>query len=566
MIDTDLTGFFPTKSARHNISRYLLRIVVTALAAMALIAVGLVVWSMTAQRKFAEAEMSLTVKAIATALDQQLLITTSALEGLAAAMAVDGDPERLYQIAQAIKDKHPYWSHVTLRNADGSVVFSTAFPYGTSMKAADITSEITRAIDTGRPQISRLLYGPIAGAHVAAVLVPAQARDGKRYALVAVVTASKWETLLQNQMIPDGWVAGIIDQNGVVVARTRAATESVGKPAPEWVQEAIVTASSGHANGPALEGEPLSLVFSRSTIADWAVAFAAPDSLFEVPRRHSMWVAIIASALALGGASLLVLRYARRLSRSITELVQVAEAMRTPGEGLPPPPPNDFEELSNVYNTMQSTNSLLRRAEEHRIMSMRELQHRVKNDLQSISSLLVLEGSQAKSEETFRIIDEMHGRIEALRLVHARLYEANQVSTVDLGGYLRDLCTNAVNIHGVGGMITIQFCISEVCVDHNTAVSLGLIANEFITNSTKHAFPEGIGEIMLELDASCPEKIHMRLADDGVGLPAQRTRNSGIRLIEMLAQQVDAELAWTTGNGTSLSLSFQIPCMADNGP
>lgn len=566
MIDTDLTAFFPTKSARHNISRYLLRIVVTALAAMALIAVGLVVWSMTAQRKFAEAEMSLTVKAIATALDQQLLITTSALEGLAAAMAVDGDPERLYQIAQAVKDKHPYWSHVTLRNADGSVVFSTAFPYGTAVKAADVTSEIAKAIDTGRPQISRLLYGPIAGAHVAAVLVPAQAIDGKRYALVAVVTASKWETLLRNQMMPDGWVAGIIDQNGVVVARTRAATQSVGKPAPAWVQEAIVKTSSGQATGPALEGEPLSLVFSRSTIADWAVAFAAPDSLFEVPRRHSMWVAIIASALALGGASLLVLRYARRLSRSITELVQVAEAMRTPGEGLPPPPPNNFEELSTVYKTMQSTNSLLRRAEEHRIMSMRELQHRVKNDLQSISSLLVLEGSQAKSEETFRIIDEMHGRIEALRLVHARLYEANQVSTIELGGYLRDLCTNAVNIHGIGGMITIQFFISEVYVDHNTAVSLGLIANEFITNSTKHAFPKGIGEIVLELDTPWPEKIHMRLADDGVGLPPERTRNSGIRLIEMLAQQVDAELAWTTGNGTSLSLSFQFPCMAENGP
>jgi len=115
-------------------------------------------------------------------------------------------------------------------------------------------------------------------------------------------------------------------------------------------------------------------------------------------------------------------------------------------------------------------------------------------------------------------------------------------------------------------MVTVKFIITEVYVDHNTAVSLGLIANEFITNSTKHAFPKGIGEIVLELDTPWPEKIHMRLADDGVGLPLERTRNSGIRLIEMLAQQVDAELAWTTGNGTSLSLSFQIPCMAVNGP
>ncbi|MBB3264900.1 two-component sensor histidine kinase [Azospirillum sp. OGB3] len=543
--------------ARRNISRHLLSVVVTAMAAMAAIAISLVAWNLATQRRFAAAEMAITVRAIAAALDQQLLVTTSALEALAATMVVDGDPERLYRVAQAVKDKHSHWSHVTLRDADGSVVFSTKVPYGTSVPTiADIGPELAEAMTTGQPQISGLLYGPIANEHVGAVLVPIQAKDSKRYALIAAVTTSKWETLLREQPIPDGWVAGIIDRNGVVVARTRAAEQFVGKPAPGWVRKAIQTAPTGQATGPALEGEPLSLVFSRSKVSGWAVAFAAPASVFEDPLRRSLWSAAAISVLALGCASLLVLRYARRLSRSVTGLVQVAEALQTPGAALPPPPPINLEELASVYDTMRNTSVLLRRAEDQRIMSMRELQHRVKNDLQAILSLLALEGGQAKSEETIRILEELQGRVEALRLVHSRLYEASQVGVVELGDYLVELCANAVALHGrnLAGGIALRTSVDHVYVDHNTAVSLGLIANEFITNSAKHAFPQGSGTITLALLVAKPGEIHLRLSDNGVGLPPERMRSSGLELIAMLAEQVGAESAWTTSPQTSLRL------------
>ncbi len=546
--------------ARRNISCHLLSVVVAALASMALITVVLLAWNMSAQRKYAEAEMSITVRAIAVALDQQLLITTTALESLAATMMEDDDPERLYRIAQTIKAKHPYWSHVTLRDAEGALVFTTAVPYGTPVpEAADLNSEIAETIVSGRPQISNLLYGPIAGAHAAGVLVPVRSKNGQRFALIAVVTTSKWEDLLLTQQIPSGWVAGIIDRSGVVVARTRAAEQFVGKPAPGWVQEAVRMAPFGQATGSALEGEPLSLVFARSAVAGWTVAFAAPAAVFETPLRRSLWTATAISLLALGCVSLLVLRYARRLSRSIAGLARVAEAMQTPGAPLPPPPRTDVEELASVYASMRDASVHLNRAEEQRMTSMRELQHRVKNDLQAILSLLALESSQTESDETHRILGELQGRVEALRLVHSRLYETSQFGMVELGGYLRELCKNSVALYGRGiaGGIGLRASVDEVYIDHNTAVSLGLIANEFITNSAKHAFPHGAGTITLELKVPQLDQIHLRLADDGVGLLPSRTRSSGLQLIAMLAEQVGAEPEWTTNAGTCLRLLLQ---------
>lgn len=548
------------KYGRNNISSHILVVVITALISTAIIAVCLVAWSITNQRKLIESEMAVTVRAMSAALDQQLLVTSSALEGLAAALVVDSDPARLYQIARTVQATHPYWSHVTLRDADGNVIFSTAVPYGTPVpNAANITSSVARTIASGHPLVSGLLFGPIAGKHVAAVMVPASAKDGKHYVFIAVVTTAKWETLLQSQPIPSGWVAGIIDQNGIVVARTRAAEQYIGKPAPSWVKEVIEKAPVGQMTGPALEGEALSLVFSRSSVSGWTVAFAAPASEFEAPLRRSLWVAAAASVLMLGCTSLLVLRYTRRLSRSVARLGLMAEALQNPEKELPPLPQLEVQEIASIYHTMQNTNDLLRKEGERKAMSMREVHHRIKNDIQAISSFLVMESCKAQSEEALGILEELQGRVETLRIVHAHLYDRNQFDAVELGSYLRELCSNAVSLHSgrVSGGIGFCAMVSEAFVDNSTAISLGLIANEFITNSSKHAFSHGAGTITLELDLPRPEQIRVKIADDGVGLPLERTRYSGMGFITMLAEQVGAESEWSSGPGTCLCLTFQ---------
>ncbi|MFS2012831.1 sensor histidine kinase [Azospirillum sp. CT11-132] len=548
-------------SPRQNIRGHLLRVVVAALASMALITLGLLAWNMTSQRRLAEAEMGRTVQAIAAALDQQLLVTTAALQSLVSTMKENADPERLHRIAEDVMTNHPYWSHVILRDDTGKILFTTAISYGAPAAGTDaVIPWINTALLTGQPQVSNLLYGPIARAPVAVVFVPARGPDGRQYVLGAAVTAIKWEALLHEQRIPSGWVAGIIDRDGVIVARTRAAESSVGKLAPDWVREAIQTAPEGHASGPALEGEPLSLAFARSHVSGWTVAFAAPAKVFEAPMRRSLMLATTVCVLALGFASLLVLVYARRLSQAVVGLARVVDAMREPEAKLPPSPGIDLAELASVYESMQTTDAHLRRVEEERLTAMRELQHRVKNDLQAILSLIALESGQSNGAETHRILGELQGRVEALRLIHSRLYETSRVGTVELGGYLRELCTNAVALYGrsIAGEVTLRASVCEVYVDHNTAVSLGLIANEFVTNSTKHAFPEGAGTIMLDLDVPHPGSVCLTLTDNGIGIPEGQTRASGLQLIAMLAEQVGGEPQWTVGPGTQLRVMFLI--------
>ncbi|MCG5243882.1 sensor histidine kinase [Azospirillum doebereinerae] len=554
------------EAARWKISHGLFNMVVAVLASMALVAIGLITWNLSYQRRFAEAEMERTVHAFSVALDRQLLVTIATLESLAIGMADDPNSERAYRVAQEVKARHPQWSHVTLREAGGDLLFSTALPFGTPAPSPNpVDPLVAKTLATGQPQVSDLMYGPIAQAYVAAVLVPVPGKDGPSHVLIAVVTATKWEKLLQEEGVAAGWVAGIIDAAGVVVARTRAAERFVGKPAPRWVLDAIRQAPEGRAEGPALEGEPLSLVYSRSAVSGWTVAFAAPAAVFEEPLWRSLWLSIVVSGLMMVVAALFVLGYARRLSLSVTGLARVAEAMERPGADLPSVPASASAELALVYGSLHTASRHLRKTVEEHTTAMRELQHRVKNDLQAIMSLIALERFQTGCAGSCGILSELEGRIEVLRLVHSRLYDASQVGTVELGGYLQELCGHAIALYRRGRVegITFEAKVDEVRVDHGTAVSLGLIANEFITNSAKHAFPGRAGTITLELWMGETSRAWLRLADDGVGMAANRTRSSGTKLIEMLADQVGAEPEWSVDAGTSLLLSFAVETPAE---
>jgi two-component sensor histidine kinase len=546
-------------SAKRNIRFHLLKIVIAAVASMAAITFGSLLWNISAQRQLAEAEMARTARAFSVALDESLLKTLAALESLAVVLIEGTDPSEFYGIASAVTARHPHWSHVTLRDSDGQPIFTTALPFGAAVpQTAENVAWMVEALRTGEPQVTNLLYGRISNSHVAGVFLPIAGKDGARYGLGASITAAKWTRLLQDQHIPSGWVAGIIDRNGIVVARTRGAESFVGKPAPDWVLQAISSAPEGSAAGPAFEGERLSVVYARSGVSGWTVAFAAPSSVLEAPLRRSLLMALFASGLALGIGIPLVLIFARNLSRSVSGLVQTVEALQVPGAPLPPPGQFNVLEVASLYDAMRSASIHLERAEEQRHTSMRELQHRVKNDLQAVTSLIAMESRRSVSGETRRILQELRGRIEALRLAHSRLYEASEVGKVELGGYLRELCGNFLALYGRrrDGTISLNASTDEAYVDHTAAVSIGLIVNEFITNSAKHAFPNGIGTITLDLKVQQPDRIELRVADDGIGLPGKRARSSGLHLIEMLVEQMGAQSEWQVDGGTSLRLTF----------
>ena len=232
----------------------------------------------------------------------------------------------------------------------------------------------------------------------------------------------------------------------------------------------------------------------------------------------------------------------------------------------------EIDFLQNYANLLAAaidrarTGRALERLAEERELLLRELQHRVKNNLQVIVALVHLQRQRARTKDARRQLDTLGNRIQALSAVHEKLYTVSPVTRVPLDGYLRELCEHLLDFHGLkADGIGFEWRFADVTVAADTALHLGLIANEFVSNSLEHAFPRGRGgRITVALERVAPDRARLVLADDGVGLPADaaasRADGLGLRLIALLARQVRAELEWGggEGGGTRVTLSFPL--------
>src|SRR5205085_3300381 len=152
---------------------------------------------------------------------------------------------------------------------------------------------------------------------------------------------------------------------------------------------------------------------------------------------------------------------------------------------------------------------------------LREIHHRVKNNLQIISSMLSLQGDRSRDDDTREIFHESEIRIRAMALVHEQLYRSGDLAHVDLAGYLDTLAQQVVRYLGHGEYdvdVHVDDSVREVSVDQ--AIPIGLIVNELIANSAKHAFTGGRrGLITVRLSGNEIAR-RLRVTDNGSGLPA----------------------------------------------
>jgi two-component sensor histidine kinase len=483
-------------------------------------------------------------------------MTVAALESLAATLNEGVEPERLYAIALAVQAKHPEWSELMLHNAAGELIFTTARPLGSSAPQTGPRSLwLKKAMGGNGRQISDLMPSQTANAYVAVVFHPAMTKDGTRFGLSVSITADKWTRLLQQLPVPAGWVAGIVDGNGIVIARTRKASDTVGKQVPKWLLDAIRSAPSGHAGGPSFEGDALAVSYTRSSISGWTTAFAAPASSMVAPLRRALIMAVAVNGLVLGIGLLLVGAFAHRLLRSLDWLARAADAMIVPSTSPSTAPSPMASEVDAVHAAIRRVSAHLTAAKERQLTLLRELQHRVGNELQAIISLIAMAGRADPSEECRHVLRDLEARIDVLRRAHAQLDRNGEAGTVELGTFLRDICAHGIALHDCrAARISFEARTDEVHVRHDTAVSLGLIANEFVTNSVKHAFPKTPGTILLELKALENQQISLTLSDNGIGISPQNRRSSGLQLIAGLAEQLGASAEWDVEAGTRLRL------------
>jgi len=193
---------------------------------------------------------------------------------------------------------------------------------------------------------------------------------------------------------------------------------------------------------------------------------------------------------------------------------------------------------------------------------LKEIHHRVKNNLQVVSSLMGLQARAAPDEQTRKIFQESQNRIQSMALLHERLYQSKNLSDIDCAEYVRQLAAFLFRAYGVSSnRVRLSIDVDAIQMNMDEAVPVGLILNELLSNCLKHAFPEGReGEIVVALQEGPERKTRMLVRDNGVGLKDEvnlwATKTLGWRLIRTLADQLKASVAVRTENGTEIELIF----------
>jgi PAS domain S-box-containing protein len=214
--------------------------------------------------------------------------------------------------------------------------------------------------------------------------------------------------------------------------------------------------------------------------------------------------------------------------------------------------------LMNITKLKDTENELKNSLKEKDLL-LKEVHHRVKNNMQIISSLLSLQSSYIEDENVRTLFQESQNRIRSMAMVHEKLYKSENMSKIDFKQYMSDLVDSLSYNHRINPD-NVKKKMEFVLFDVETAIPCGLIINELVTNTFKHAFPDGnIGEITVEL---CKKGItvFMKVSDNGIGFPEdidfKNTKSLGLKLVNSLVMQMDGEIQLDRTNGTEFTVSF----------
>jgi PAS domain S-box-containing protein len=214
----------------------------------------------------------------------------------------------------------------------------------------------------------------------------------------------------------------------------------------------------------------------------------------------------------------------------------------------------DITHHKNIETQMQA--SL-----QEKTVLLREIHHRVKNNLQIISSLLNLQSKYIADENAFEVFKESQNRVKSMAIIHEKLYQSGNFAEINVAEYLKNLTASIYSSYGVElDVISLEINAQHIFLDITTAVPCFLIINEMITNCIKHAFPgDRRGKITINFEKTNDKHI-IRIQDDGIGLPKDlninKTSTLGMQLINNLTAQLDGEIQVKSNNGTEFTIIF----------
>jgi two-component sensor histidine kinase len=335
---------------------------------------------------------------------------------------------------------------------------------------------------------------------------------------------------------------------------------------------------------PALHPTPTVLFFAAVAAAAWLggkgpailatlLSILTVDFLFVHPRFSLL--SSLADLVRFGAFTLVALliwylqdRYQRiaaevRHANDVLELrVQERTADLTTANALLTA---EIEERRRAESALQESEAKLRvavgtteTALREKEVLLRELQHRVKNNLQIISSILSLQGSRIDDRGDRELFKECQQRVRAIAAVHEKLFRAPNLATFDLVAYLDELVQSLLRVYCVDSGAVVPKVVVEAALGIESIIPCALIVNELVCNAFKYAFPEGrSGEVRVELRRGNGQ-VRLTVADDGIGSPAGAPRGTGVgqQIVQSLVEQLSGRLEWGNGCGTSATVTF----------
>lgn len=215
-------------------------------------------------------------------------------------------------------------------------------------------------------------------------------------------------------------------------------------------------------------------------------------------------------------------------------------------------------ELKQSNRDLKVKNEVISQQHEEKIVMMREIHHRVKNNMQVIVSMLRLQSMELKDPHSLRAFEEAQQRIRAMGLIHERMYQSKELSKIEVNGYFRQLASDLVRQNSTIQEIELDVQLNVAHVGYRSLVPIGLILNELVVNSIKHGINEK-GKISISGKES-PGRVSLVYSDNGSGFAMPVQEGFGFELIRMLTSQLDGEVMISSnpGKGVQAEFSFSL--------
>ncbi|UCH96395.1 MAG: DUF1638 domain-containing protein [Candidatus Aminicenantes bacterium] len=220
---------------------------------------------------------------------------------------------------------------------------------------------------------------------------------------------------------------------------------------------------------------------------------------------------------------------------------------------------------ASTYQRIKHAEEQIRKSLAEKEMLLKEIHHRVKNNLQVISSLLDLQSRYIEDKQALEVLKNSQKRVQAMALIHEKLYKSKDLSKINFRKYLSSLILSLFNsYHLQAGQVRLEIQVKSVFLDINTSIPLGLVINELVSNSLKHAFPDGRkGELRVNLEESKDKEYDLILTveDNGIGFPEgldfRESNSLGMRIVSALVRQVHGTIDLDGTEGTRFTIKFK---------